>query len=100
MGLLTLNRFFRLHFLLPFVILFLAVLHILLLHLIHTKGPIQVKGDSVVFFPGFWVKDLWLFFLIIGGLSLLRFYAPFFLAERDMFLESNPIRAPEHIVPE
>lgn len=52
-GLLTLNRFFRLHFLLPFVILFLAVLHILLLHLIHTKGPIQVKGDSVVFFPGF-----------------------------------------------
>jgi quinol-cytochrome oxidoreductase complex cytochrome b subunit len=97
---LTLNRFYRLHFLLPFVVLALMVVHILLLHLIHTKGPIQVKGDSTVFFPGFWVKDIWLFLVMIFLVFFLRIYSPIWLMERDIFLESNPIRAPEHIVPE
>ncbi len=97
---LTLNRFYSLHFLLPFVVLALMVVHILLLHLIHTKGPIQVKGDSTVFFPGFWVKDIWLFLVMIFLVFFLRIYSPVWLMERDMFLESNPMSAPEHIVPE
>jgi quinol-cytochrome oxidoreductase complex cytochrome b subunit len=97
---LTLNRFYTLHFLLPFVLLVLIIVHILALHLIHTKSPLQLKGDFVSFFPLYMVKDLWLFRVLGVLLVVLAFFFPVFFMERDMFLEANPIRAPEHIVPE
>lgn len=99
-SLLTLNRFYTLHFLLPFIILCLVVVHILALHLIHTKSPLQLKGIRTTFYPLFLIKDVWLFFCCFLLLVLLVSFSPVVFIERDMFLEANPIRAPEHIVPE
>lgn len=99
-SLLTLNRFYTLHFLLPFVTLVLAVVHILALHLIHTKSPLQLKGDVLTFRPIYIIKDIWLLTLLLSLTIILAFFFPVAFMERDMFLESTPIRAPEHIVPE
>ena len=100
----TLNRFFSLHYLLPFVIVGVVVLHIAALHVTGSNNPdgIDMKGpqDSVPFNPYFTAKDsvgLGVFLLIWAAFV---FYAPDYLGHPENYIEANPLVTPPHIVPE
>ncbi|MBB5687047.1 cytochrome b [Sphingobium boeckii] len=100
----ALNRFFSLHFLLPFVILGVIILHIWALHIPGSSNPtgVAVKGpqDTVPFHPYYTAKDgvgLGVFMIVF---SLLLFFAPNFLGHADNYIPANPLSTPAHIVPE
>ena len=100
----TLNRFFSLHYLLPFVIVGLVGLHIWALHVHTSNNPIGVdmKGpqDSIPFHPYYTVKDaLGVAALLVIYLGF-TFFAPNFFGEPDNYIEANPLVTPTHIVPE
>ncbi|MAY74457.1 MAG: cytochrome b [Phycisphaerae bacterium] len=98
----TLNRFFSLHYILPFVIAALALVHLILLHQNGSNNPLGInsKTDVISFYPYFYVKDL------LGLISLFSiyfyfvFFAPNFLGHSDNYIIANPIVTPAHIVPE
>ncbi|HMA50615.1 MAG TPA: cytochrome b/b6 [Magnetospirillaceae bacterium] len=100
----TLNRFFALHYLLPFVILGLVFLHVVALHTVKSNNPlgIDIKGpqDAIPFHPYYTVKDLvgvGAFLIVYLGVV---FYAPNFFGEPDNYIPANPMVTPPHIVPE
>lgn len=100
----TLNRFFALHYLLPFVILGVVVLHIAALHIPGSNNPdgIDPKGpqDTVNFHPFMTAKDMIgiaVYLLVYAGLV---FYAPNFLGHPDNYIPADPLVTPPHIVPE
>ena len=100
----TLNRFFSLHYLLPFVIVGVVGVHVAALHVTGSNNPdgIDMKGpqDSVPFNPYFTAKDsvgLGVFLLVWAAFV---FYAPNFLGHPDNYIEANPLVTPPHIVPE
>ncbi len=99
----TLNRFFALHYLLPFVILGVVFLHILALHRFGSNNPVGIditKKDKIPFHPYYTVKDLFglmVFFLIYGGIV---FYAPNLLGDPVNYVPANPLQTPAEIVPE
>lgn len=98
----TLNRFFSLHYLLPFVIVGVSVLHLAALHQYGSNNPLGIVAntDKIFFYPYFYVKDLvaWVIFAIF--FSLFIFFAPNALGHPDNYIEANPISTPAHIVPE
>jgi ubiquinol-cytochrome c reductase cytochrome b subunit len=106
----TLNRFFSLHYLVPFVIAALVVVHIWAFHTTGNNNPTgvdvrkgskeEVKKDTLPFWPYFVIKDLvglaivlTIFFAIVG-------FMPNYLGHPDNYLEANPLSTPAHIVPE
>ncbi|WP_326525895.1 cytochrome b [Sphingomonas sp.] len=100
----ALNRFFSLHYLLPFVILGVVVLHIWALHIPGSSNPtgVEVKDeqDTVPFHPYYTAKDgfgVAVFLLIFAGLI---FFAPNLLGHPDNYVPANPLSTPAHIVPE
>ncbi len=100
----TLNRFFSLHYLLPFVIVGVVVLHIAALHTHGSNNPLGIdrKGgqDSIPFHPYYTVKDLFglgVFFLLYAAFV---FFMPNALGEPDNYIPANPLVTPPHIVPE
>ncbi|MFO0520526.1 MAG: cytochrome b N-terminal domain-containing protein, partial [bacterium] len=98
----TLNRFFSLHFFLPFAIAALVGLHLVLLHTHHSNNPlgIDLGRDSIPFYPYYIVKDLYgvvLFLLFFAGFL---FFAPNLLGHPDNYIPANPMVTPPHIVPE
>ncbi len=100
----TLNRFFALHYLLPFLIVAFVFLHLVALHTVKSNNPlgIDVKGpqDTIPFHPYYTVKDLvgiGAFLIVYLGVV---FYAPNFFGEPDNYLPANPMQTPPHIVPE
>ncbi len=100
----TLHRFFALHYLLPFVILGVVVLHLYALHTHGSNNPlgIDAKGpqDTIPFHPYYTVKDLFglMVFLII--FTFVVFYAPNFLANPDNYIPANPLHTPAEITPD
>ena len=98
----TLNRFFSLHYLFPFIIVGLALVHLALLHESGSNNPLGItKGSSVIsFYPYLYVKDLFAFLILIFSFSLLIFYFPNFLGHTDNYIPANPLVTPPHIVPE
>ena len=100
----TLNRFFVLHFLLPFVIVGVVVLHIAALHVPGSNNPdgIEVKSarDTLPFHPYITSKDSLALIVFALGYAALVFYAPNFLNHPDNAIPANPLSTPEHIVPE
>lgn len=98
----TLNRFFSLHFFLPFVIAALVFIHLYLLHLFGSNNPLGISysdnGNS--FSPYYLIKDLYgvCLFLIFFGFFL--FFAPNLLGHPDNYIQANPMVTPPHIVPE
>ena len=98
----TLNRFFSLHYLLPFIIAALAFLHIILLHQPGSNNPLGVSSvyDRIPFYPYFYVKDLFGFFIFVLIFSLFVVYAPNYMGHPDNYIEANPLVTPAHIVPE
>lgn len=100
----TLNRFFALHFLLPFVIVGVVVFHIIALHTHGSNNPTGVDaknpGDKIPFHPYYTVKDFFgfgVFFLVFAGFL---FFAPNYLGHPDNYIEADPLVTPAHIVPE
>ncbi len=100
----ALNRFFSLHYLLPFVIAGVIILHIWALHIPGSNNPtgVDVKGeqDTVPFHPYYTAKDgvgVGVFFLIF---AFLVFFSPNLLGHPDNYIEANPLSTPAHIVPE
>ncbi len=98
----TLNRFFSLHYFVPFIIAGLAFLHLILLHQPGSNNPLGVNGiyDRIPFYPYFYVKDLFGFFIFVWIFSLFVVYAPNYLGHPDNYIEANPLVTPAHIVPE
>lgn len=100
----TLNRFFALHYLLPFIIVALAFLHIVALHRFGSGNPsgIEVKSskDTIPIYPYYIAKDCITFGLFFILLFLFVFYAPNYLGHPDNYIEADPMVTPMHIVPE
>ena len=100
----TLNRFFSLHFLLPFVILGVVILHVWALHLPGSSNPtgVEVKSeqDTVPFHPYYTAKDGFGLGVFLTILAILIFFAPNFLGEPDNYIPANPLSTPANIVPE
>jgi len=98
----TLNRFFSLHYLFPFILVAVAVLHIAFLQLGHSSNPLGVKSsyDYVPFHPYFVVKDLLGVFLFFIVFAMFIFFFPNLLGHPDNYVYANPLVTPKHIVPE
>jgi len=100
----TLQRFFSLHYLLPFVLVGVVVLHLWALHHRKSNNPlgIDIKGpqDTITFHPYYTIKDL--LGVAVFGLffSFFLFFAPNALGEPDNYIPANPLVTPAHIVPE
>ena len=100
----TLNRFYSLHYLLPFVTFGVVFLHIAALHITGSNNPLGIdpKGsqDTLPFHPYYTIKDsvgLVVYFIVF---ALLVFFAPNLLGHPDNYIPANPLVTPAHIVPE
>jgi ubiquinol-cytochrome c reductase cytochrome b subunit len=99
----TLNRFFALHFVLPFILAALVLMHLIAFHDTAGSGnPLGVGGtyDRVTFAPYYIFKDLITIFIFILVLSLFVFFMPNVLGDSDNYIMANPMQTPSAIVPE
>lgn len=99
----TLNRFFSLHFVLPFVLAALVLMHLIALHdNVGSNNPLGISGnyDRLPFAPYFIFKDLITIFLFIFILSLFVFFMPNVLGDSENYVMANPMQTPAAIVPE
>jgi ubiquinol-cytochrome c reductase cytochrome b/c1 subunit len=100
----TLNRFFALHYLLPFVIVGVVVLHIVALHTHGSNNPTGINlknpGDFIPFHPYYTVKDFFGFGVFFTIFAAFVFFAPNYLGHPDNYTPANPMVTPAHIVPE
>ena len=98
----TLNRFLSLHYLLPFIIAGLSIVHLILLHVHGNNNPlgIEVKTGVIPFYPYFYSKNLFAFFILLVVFSFFVFFYPNALGHPDNYIPANPMVTPPHIVPE
>jgi quinol-cytochrome oxidoreductase complex cytochrome b subunit len=100
----TLNRFFSLHYLLPFMIAGVVVLHIWALHVVGQNNPTGVEPksekDTVAFTPYATIKDGFAMVCFLIFFSWFIFYIPNYLGHADNYIPANPLVTPAHIVPE
>ena len=100
----TLNRFYSLHYLLPFVIAGLSGLHVWALHVTGSSNPIgvsaKVKTDTLPFHPYFTVKDMFAVTVFLIIFAFFLFYLPDALGHADNYIAADPLKTPAHIVPE
>nr|ALO77628.1 cytochrome b [Galerucinae sp. 846596] len=98
----TLNRFFAFHFILPFIIFALMIIHLLYLHQTGSSNPLGLKSniDKISFHPYFTFKDLMSMLIMMLLLTLLTLMNPYLLGDPDNFIPANPLVTPIHIQPE
>nr|YP_010397836.1 cytochrome b [Rasbora jacobsoni]UQJ79048.1 cytochrome b [Rasbora jacobsoni] len=98
----TLTRFLAFHFLLPFIVVAVTVLHLLFLHETGSNNPIGLNPntDKISFHPYFSYKDLLGFLLMLLGLLILALFSPNLLGDPENFTPANPLVTPPHIKPE
>jgi ubiquinol-cytochrome c reductase cytochrome b subunit len=99
----TLNRFFALHYLLPFILVALVLMHLIALHdTAGSSNPLGVSGnyDRITFAPYYLFKDLITIFIFIFVLSSFVFFIPNVLGDSDNYIMANPMQTPAAIVPE
>jgi len=98
----TLNRFFSLHYLMPFVIAAFALIHIAAVHENGSNNPLGISSvnDKIGFFPYFVLKDSLSFVAFIMFFSFFVYFYPNDLGHPDNYIPGNPMVTPEHIVPE
>jgi ubiquinol-cytochrome c reductase cytochrome b subunit len=100
----TLNRFFSLHYLLPFVLIGVVFLHVFALHVTGSNNPIGVEPkdpkDTLPFHPYYTVKDIFGTVVFLIFYSLFVFFAPNFLGDPVNYIPADPLVTPTHIVPE
>lgn len=98
----TLNRFFSLHYFIPFIVAALSGLHIVMLHIPRSSNPMGIRSmnDYVQFHPYFTVKDILSVILFLILFSTFVFFYPNLLGHPDNYIQGNPMVTPPHIVPE
>lgn len=100
----TLTRFFALHYLMPFLIVGVVILHLIALHQFGSNNPLGIdlkeKKEKIPFHPYYTIKDLYglgVFLIVFAGFV---FFAPNYLGHPDNYIPADPMVTPEHIVPE
>nr|AOY39446.1 cytochrome b [Derodontidae sp. BMNH 899913] len=98
----TLNRFFSLHFMLPFIISAMVMVHLLFLHQTGSNNPLGLNNniDKIPFHPMFSFKDIMGFIMMLMIMMLINMIAPYKLGDPDNFIPANPLVTPIHIQPE
>nr|AWV83170.1 cytochrome b [Auritibicen bihamatus] len=98
----TLTRFYSLHFLMPFIISAMTMIHLIFLHQTGSNNPLGLKSeiDKIPFHPYFSVKDLMGFMLTIILFMIFILLEPYLLGDPDNFIPANPLVTPKHIQPE
>nr|YP_009047805.1 cytochrome b [Danaus chrysippus]AHA84118.1 cytochrome b [Danaus chrysippus] len=98
----TLTRFYTFHFLFPFIIMMLTMIHLLFLHQTGSNNPLGINSnfDKIPFHPFFTFKDLIGFIILIYLLIMLTLINPYLLGDPDNFIPANPLITPIHIQPE
>nr|YP_010982582.1 cytochrome b [Odontothrips phaseoli]WOH21577.1 cytochrome b [Odontothrips phaseoli] len=98
----TLNRFFVFHFLMPFVVLMMVIMHLFFLHVKGSNNPLGIfsKSFKIPFTPFFVLKDLMGFLFLFLGLIFIISFFPFYLGDPDNFSIANSMVTPLHIKPE
>ncbi|WP_320141288.1 cytochrome b N-terminal domain-containing protein [uncultured Cohaesibacter sp.] len=100
----TLNRFFSLHYLLPFMLVGVVALHIWAFHVVGNNNPtgVEVKdsNDTVPFTPYYTIKDLFAIVVFLVFFAWMMFMVPNFMGHPDNYIPANPMVTPPHIVPE
>ena len=98
----TLNRFFSFHYLLPFLIVGVVLIHLVVLHQNGSNNPLGILSgvDKIRFYPYFIVKDLFSWLIAFMFYFGFVFFAPNFLGHSDNYIEANAMITPAHIVPE
>ncbi len=100
----TLNRFFVLHYLFPFIIVAVSMLHLVALHQFGSNNPLGIDrkkpSDSIPFHPFYTIKDLFGLSVYLLIYASLVFFSPNFFGEPDNYIPANPLVTPPHIVPE
>nr|AHX02477.1 apocytochrome b [Riquetophycus sp. HSY-2014a] len=98
----TLNRFFSLHYLLPFIIVAASLVHIVILHQDGSGNPLGIDSnvDKISMFPYFIIKDLLGLVVFLIFFSIFIYFSPNMLGHPDNYIEANPMVTPAHIVPE
>ena len=100
----TLNRFFSVHYVLPFLIVGLVILHLVALHMHGSTNPtgveVKTKKDTIPFHPFYTIKDFFGFGVFFIIFAYLLFFEPNYLGHPDNYIPANPLVTPPHIVPE
>nr|YP_009731378.1 cytochrome b [Vespa simillima simillima]QHQ97686.1 cytochrome b [Vespa simillima simillima] len=98
----TLNRFYSFHFILPFIILFMVIVHLTFLHESGSSNPLGINSNiyKILFHKNFSLKDLITFIILFILLFSFMFQYPFLLSDPDNFIKANPMITPIHIKPE
>nr|YP_010417880.1 cytochrome b [Protogoniomorpha parhassus]USF18039.1 cytochrome b [Protogoniomorpha parhassus] len=98
----TLTRFYTFHFLLPFIVMMMTMIHLLFLHQTGSNNPLGINSnlDKIPFHPFFTFKDLIGFIILTLLLILLSLINPYLLGDPDNFIPANPLVTPIHIQPE
>nr|YP_010968850.1 cytochrome b [Torpedo suessii]WNO19581.1 cytochrome b [Torpedo suessii] len=98
----TLTRFFTFHFMLPFIIAAVTMVHILFLHETGSNNPTGLNSDmdKIPFHPYYTYKDILGFFILILTLIILTLFSPNLLGDAENFIPANPLVTPPHIKPE
>jgi quinol-cytochrome oxidoreductase complex cytochrome b subunit len=98
----TLNRFYSIHFVLPFLIAGVSLIHLALLHKVGSNNPIgsDTGVDDVPFYPYFFSKDLFALSCFLFFFSIFIFYFPNVLNHPDNCIPADPLQTPAHVVPE
>nr|QEI26029.1 cytochrome b [Abax parallelepipedus] len=98
----TLTRFFMIHFLLPFIVIAMVMIHLLFLHQTGSNNPLGLNSniDKIPFHPYFSYKDIMGFIILLMMLTSLTLLNPYYLGDPDNFTPANPLVTPIHIQPE
>nr|QEL51280.1 cytochrome b [Carabus hortensis] len=98
----TLTRFFTIHFLLPFIVVAMVMIHLLFLHQTGSNNPLGMNSntDKIPFHPYFSFKDIMGFIILMMMLTVLTLLNPYYLGDPDNFIPANPLVTPIHIQPE
>nr|YP_010882152.1 cytochrome b [Lopaphus sphalerus]WID87066.1 cytochrome b [Lopaphus sphalerus] len=98
----TLNRFFSIHFMMPFILTAMVLIHLMLLHQTGSNNPMGMKSniDKIPFHPYFTLKDIMSFTIMMMMLTMLILMEPYLLSDPDNFTPANPLVTPTHIQPE